>query len=317
MNRKVAYYLYTLKNRMTVGKRRGVRLFEYLPHKYGKVLLCDAEQIHLLIADKIRGGDPFALSRFGTTELQCLKAFHFSLKPEIRQGVMGMMMNFSGFFPADVKYGEKFHDLMLESVCEIDIQGVWFKSCEDYLMNKGSVQACTYMFNNEPWRVPENPWSRELKGKKVLVIHPFVETIKSQYNKRMYLFENTDILPEFDLLTLKAVQTIAGNKDERFSDWFEALDWMYQEALKQEFDIAILGCGAYGYPLAAMLKKAGKQVIHLGGATQGLFGIRCKRFDEDPEYEGLRKFYNENWVYPDIAEMPKNYKKVEGGCYWK
>jgi len=53
------------------------------------------------------------------------------------------------------------------------------------------------------------------------------------------------------LLTLKAVQTIANTKDDRFDTWFDALDYMYNEALKLDFDVALIGCGAYGYPLAA------------------------------------------------------------------
>lgn len=68
------------------------------------------------------------------------------------------------------------------------------------------------------------------------------------------------------------MQTIADSRDERFSDWFEALEHMYSEAMKEDFDVAIIGCGAYGFPLAAKIKKAGKIGIHLGGAAQLLFG---------------------------------------------
>lgn len=81
-------------------------------------------------------------------------------------------------------------------------------------------------------------------------------------------------MPEFELKVLKAVQTLAGGQDDRFTDWFEALDYMYCEALKMEFDVAIIGCGAYGMPLAAKLKQAGKKAVHLGGVTQILFGIK-------------------------------------------
>lgn len=75
-------------------------------------------------------------------------------------------------------------------------------------------------------------------------------------------------MPKFNLITYPAVQTIAGNIDPRFSTWFEALDMMFDDCMRINFDIAILGCGAYGLPLAYKLKKAGKQVVHIGGATQ-------------------------------------------------
>ena len=44
-----------------------------------------------------------------------------------------------------------------------------------------------------------------------------------------------------------------------------------------EFDVAIIGCGAYGLPLAVEAKRMGKQAIHMGGATQVLFGIKVNR----------------------------------------
>lgn len=95
--------------------------------------------------------------------------------------------------------------------------------------------------------------------------------------------------------------------------WFDALDYMYEECKQIDFDVAIIGCGAYGLPLAAKLKSHGKQVIHLGGATQLMFGIKGKRWDEMPE---ISKYYNEYWVRPNKNEVVKDGNKVENGCYW-
>ena len=165
----------------------------------------------------------------------------------------------------------------------------------------------------EPWYV-EHPWTGGLSGKKVLVIHPFRETILRQYEKREMLFDSPETLPEFaDLQVVQAVQTIAGNTDGRFRDWFEALDWMYTEAVKIDFDTAIIGSGAYGFPLAAKLKAAGKQAFHMGGATQLLFGIKGSRWDNHPV---IGRLYNEHWVRPAESERPRSANIVEGGCYW-
>ena len=78
---------------------------------------------------------------------------------------------------------------------------------------------------------------------------------------------------------------------------------------KADFDVALIGCGAYGFPLAAHCKRIGKQGIHIGGSLQLYFGIKGKRWDN----HGL---YNEFWVSPDESEQPKNLSRVEGGCYW-
>ena len=144
------------------------------------------------------------------------------------------------------------------------------------------------------------------------MIHPFAETIIDQYKKRNVIYPS-GLLPECNLIVQKAVQTIAGQKDDRFDNWFEALEYMYDQAMKENFDIAILGCGAYGLPLAAKLKEQGKKAIHLGGATQLLFGIKGRRWDNRPE---ISKFYNESWVRPSEKESVVGKDAVEQGCYW-
>ena len=162
----------------------------------------------------------------------------------------------------------------------------------------------------------KNPWTKYLKGKKVLVVHPFVDSIRYQYeNNRCNLFDNPDVLPEFaELHTIKAVQTIADQEDSRFKTWFDALQYMKDEISKVDFDIALIGCGAYGMCLAAHVKRMGKQAVHLAGWTQMLFGVYGERWIKDqPRFS---KFINEHWIRPLESEKPKGAEKVENGCYW-
>ena len=158
--------------------------------------------------------------------------------------------------------------------------------------------------------------SHLVKGKKVLVIHPFEESIRSQYARREKLFPgNSDILPEFELKTIKAVQSLADNKDTLpFKTWFEALKSMTDQIDKTDFDIAIIGAGAYGLPLGAHCKRIGKQAIHLGGATQLLFGIMGRRWENYNSFTD--KYVNEYWIRPSESERPKGAEKVEGACYF-
>ena len=157
----------------------------------------------------------------------------------------------------------------------------------------------------------EKMFSSCLANKKVLVIHPFEETIKSQYQKRELLFDNKDILPKFELKTIKAVQSIADSKNLPYSDWFEALESMKRQIDNTDFDIAIIGCGAYGIFLADYVKSLGKKAIHLGGATQLLFGIIGKRWEDE-----YKMTFNKHWVRPSDSEKPIGFDKVENGCYW-
>ena len=191
---------------------------------------------------------------------------------------------------------------------------VWFNFLEDFVYKKFGKKdgKCIYLSALEPFWF-NDPWSKELEGKKVLVVHPFAETIKKQYSQnRGVLYKNTNILPAFDLITIQAVQSIGGAKTG-FETWFEALDYMYDEVAKCDFDIAIIGCGAYGFPLASKIKDLGKKAIHMGGVTQFYFGICGTRWDKRPKYAAL---YNEYWCRPSINEIPQNSKEIENGCYW-
>lgn len=160
----------------------------------------------------------------------------------------------------------------------------------------------------------ENPWTSCLKGKKVLVIHPFEETIKKQYAKRELLFKNPNVLPEFELITFKAVQGAGiSSKTLPYKTWFEALEDMKGKISKIDFDIALIGAGAYGMFLGAHCKAMGKKAVHMGGATQILFGIKGQRWD----HLGYAP-YNEHWVRPSAEETPQGVEKLENGtfAYW-
>jgi hypothetical protein len=221
----------------------------------------------------------------------------------------------SGFFPPDPKLIPRFCKTYEEGTAHVDILACYGTFMENYLMKKNAPKGAIYIGNRiiEPYYFAE-PCSKELKGKRVLVIHPYEETIVEQYKKHDKLFANKDVLPDFELHVLKAVQTVGTQHDDRFKDWFEALDYMYREAMKIDFDIAIIGCGSYGMPLAARLRAANKTAIHIGGATQILFGIKGERWDRySPYISGL---YNEYWSRPSKSETPLGHKEVEGNSYW-
>lgn len=230
------------------------------------------------------------------------------------------MKNNAGIFPETIDILERFSERYLQDIPEIDVLGS-FNYTEKFMPLRNDVVnvhlECLYPF----W--VDKPWTLALRGKKVLVLHPFVETIERQYAHRDKLFANPDVLPDYELKTLRAVQSNAGAKVP-YKDWFEALKWMEDEMAKIDFDICILGCGAYGLPLAATVKRMGKKAIHMGGGSQLLFGIKGKRWDNDgyhwkdlPQLNtSYSSLYNDYWVRPSQSETPKSAKNVEGACYW-
>lgn len=253
---------------------------------------------------------PCMISRLGSTELKILKAYH--RKRAYGTNLRDIIKNLSGVFPTDDFHLDKFAKLYFEKVSDVDLLGIWFNPFEDTVANNYCINAkLTKLRSLEPYFASE-PWSYYLKGKKVLVVHPFSGSIQSQFKKRTELFKNPKVLPDFQLMTYQAVQTLGGGNGE-FNSWFEALEKMQNDISKIDFDIAIIGAGAYGLPLASFVKEMGKKSIHLGGATQMLFGVYGRRWETHTDFKDI---INEHWIKPQLDEKPKNANNVENACYW-
>ncbi len=319
-----------LRYSLKVLRKRYRKAFEP-PDRFGIISLSSGhfdlcgQQASDWIKNKLLTRDPMMAARLGYVELDCLLSYHFinqegSFLEKSARFIRGeiapfwwdrrlrrAMSNNAGFFPATDSMLSRFSALMLENFQHVDILGSWLAG-EGVFRQHFRNATRIPLHDLEPFR-NENPWSQALENKTVLVIHPFEATIRKQYAKRDLLFRDKRVLPSFHLKTLRAVQSIANTKVD-FDSWFEALDFMLKAVENIRFDIAIVGCGAYGFPLAAFIKeKLERQAIHLGGATQMLFGIKGRRWDE-------QNLYNEHWTNAAPEETPANFSKVEGGCYW-
>lgn len=230
------------------------------------------------------------------------------------------MRNNMGVFPESIEILEKFSERYLEDSKYIDLLGS-MSYVEKYMPTPSNMKK-VHIESLYPFFV-ERPWTRALKDKKVLVIHPFTFSIQKQNKINEKLFANPDVWPDYKLITYRAVQSNAG-AEVPYSDWFEALKKMEDDIDRIDYDIAILGCGAYGLPLAAHIKRAGKKAVHLGGGSQLIFGIKGRRWEEEYRYPYLpdsydtdyRKLFNVFWCRPNEQETPKKANNVEGGCYW-
>lgn len=303
---------------------KGKKRFEY------SQLTCtmsEGSDVQNRIRQMLSDDAPCMIARFGSVELQSVVDYLFPptwknayrfVKGEIPSwgyapSTMRTMRINAGFFPPTKIMLDRFGQLMLECMPMVDMLGSW-RLEESAVMNYMPKAVCVPLYTLEPYYFT-NPWMPVLEGKKVLVVHPFEDTIKKQHEAGRYehLFSDKRMAPSYELQTLKAVQSIAGNKPAEFDDWFQALDWMKNEISKKDFDIAIIGCGAYGFPLAAYVKQIGKKAVHLGGAVQNLFGIDSLAMRDDDRKKSLVNGY---WVYPSAEETPKNKELVENGRYW-
>jgi len=110
----------------------------------GKKVL-NIEDTNAFIFNMIKGDHPFAVCRFGATEMRTIHSYlqlkHFPHK-DTRKKCIDQLCQLSGFFPNDISKGEKFVDLMLEDCQMIDLFAIWNLYMEDYIIDKYAASAC-------------------------------------------------------------------------------------------------------------------------------------------------------------------------------
>lgn len=282
----------------------------------------DARETAVWFQEHLSAHGPFLVTKFGSTEVRSAWRFKLLTEGDYVDKATALLTKFeppfwaqrmfrnlslkSGYFPISRSGLKRFTDTFVDCLSQIDLFGSWVPG-EGVFADFLPQASVTEKKNLSPLYSPD-PWTRYLGGKKVLVIHPFKRTIEAQIPKMRKLYSDDAFLPSFDIEVVRADQTRGFVKDPE-KPWFDRLNRMIEESLRHEFDLAIVGCGSYGLPLSAALKSAGRPVIHLGGETQILFGIRGKRWDS-------LGMYNTNWVSPRDDERPSVVKGFGSAPYW-
>lgn len=282
----------------------------------GKPVINGNGILHQAIIDR----KPFAAGKMGSVEANSLSTWRMrqkakytgQLPPAYSKYVIQTLYVNAGVFPNEPEIFDKFGAVYLDAVSKCDAVVAWDVAGEARILADHCRAANLIKLRSlEPYFF-DQPWSSALAGRKVLIISPFVHSIKNQYEQRSMLWANQEILPEFKLLTIRAPLSAAITEPES-SDWFEALDLMKSGMDAFEYDVLLVGAGAFSLPLASHAKLRGKVGIHMGGALQILFGIIGQRWRERNDF---KPFINKFWTSPSKEETPNECKIIEGGCYW-
>jgi len=271
-----------------------------------------AEQANAAIAQMLHNRQPCLVGRIGHTEGRIVGEAVF------RHGWFGRLTKKqahqnAGIFPVSPPLLSSFAEIYAASIAQADLLGFWQTTFQARLLvERYSNIPLAPLPALEPY-LQASPWSAALEGRRVLVVHPFAATILQQYSEnRSKLFADPRILPEFALQVLAPPQTLAPLTCG-YASWLEALDHLIERVHQHEFDVALLGCGAYGLPLGAAIKASGRKAIHLGGALQVLFGIRGRRWEQMP---AMAAMMNDHWIRASQAETPVSASRVDEACYW-
>jgi hypothetical protein len=296
--------------------------------------LIDQENCDELIYKEIEKGTPLLIGRLGGTEARFIGAYMKTF-PEFNRNALfrsRKLNNFekrkkevqvnAGFFYSDNSEAQQFVRNYIDCLKNTDILGGWgdaFTWPETYALANPMLKVINKEFT-APWvetyeskkpNQSKTPWSNVLEGKKVLIISPFAATILSQHNVIKKVFP-TVYYPQFSLQTIKAPLT-SGILNPTSNTWLEFLNEIKMKIALSNFDIALISCGSYSYPLAHYVKNLGKIGVHCGGALQLYFGIMGNRWKTSSH---ITKFQNSNWVRPSAEETPAGANLIEGACYW-
>ena len=221
-------------------------LHDTIPWENFSNKILDKKEANLILYEKLLSNSPFFIGRVGSTELETICNYRYFTRREqgsdipYTNNITQMLCNWCGFFPAEHVLMDQFCQMYLEKIQEADLLWcMWQSRFEDKLFQECCPEMKLTRYDDTGFPVnEERPWTAALKDKKVLVIHPFEQSIKENYKNRKKLFANPEFLPEFELITLKAVQTLADNKQVSYKNWFEALRSMETQMENIDFDIS-------------------------------------------------------------------------------
>jgi len=291
----------------------------------------DLETSNQYIINLIESNDnkPFIISRLGIGA-ETYITYEYIITNKINTNYLQTLSNNAGIYNINSKNILLYINLYIQAIQN----SIALASFPTYIINEQSYFANTYHLKKihsrslEPfYACLENikPWTHYLHGKKVLIINPFIESMKKQLTKKFQIFKDPNkkiFLDNQEFIFYKSYQTSAGNHIH--NDWLETFTLMCNDIKKLDdefhFDIALLGCGGYGLPLCNFIKmQLNKSAIYIGGGLQLLFGIMGHRWENRDDWQKIMQDNdspNNQFIRPSGDEIINNKNAIENGCYW-
>jgi hypothetical protein len=287
-----------------------------------------------VLVQHIHQGKVFSAGKLGTSELNALWFYicyrEQAVKSSYPQIIMTHMTVNAGLFPATDQALDAWADHMLKQVLPtIDIIAEWTKTDHERLvLNMVAPYSIRVPLRSlEPYYEADiaDRWTYNiLDHTTVAVISPFAKTIQEQWQHQHKIWPNTPVWPS--TLTIIPIQcgyspSLQSNSSApnawpieiQKAGWDAAVHSMVGAAAASGSTLAIVGAGCLSLPIVAGLKAKGITAIHMGGATQILFGIKGRRW---LSHEIISRLFNDAWVFPSANEVPDRAGRVEGSCYW-
>lgn len=272
------------------------------------------QELHAFIAHS----SEMLVGRVGATELSLINGQRGLARTLLAP--MRAKVN-AGIWPPIPSQLRRFREVYVQSFADASIVAAWGESAlvgeADFIRRAAPHARTIPLASLDPVLIAargETPWSASLTDATVGVISSFAELIDQQFQRRELLFPSgVTVLPKCRLLTMAPPQTQALNVSRR--SWSYLFEQAKKEAVRRFViaEIVLVSSGSYGMPLAAALADEGIKTIYVGGCLQLLFGIRGRRWQDQPEF---RPLMTSAWVTPAPRTVPRGARLIEGGAYW-
>ena len=160
------------------------RKYRFKFQNFGRKIFYDEDGNDLLfneLTDALENKKPFLVGRFGSCEARTINCWLHNRKyPDY---IKKRLTTGAGVFFKSEQELDDFSLIYSDSFKNVDILVTWSIKNSGYLNKKLCPKVKNISFYSvEPW-FWKKPWTLALENKKILVIHPFVETMKEQYDK--------------------------------------------------------------------------------------------------------------------------------------
>jgi hypothetical protein len=298
-----------------------------ITNNYTKYTFFDNDKLR----NYIENNNHFIIPRIAGIENQFAHMGHLLSNPEHKNILQiynfiknrsSVMKNNAGIYFKSFSDVQKYSQLYLSAFENCNLYSVWepfgdvyryISESHDFITNsypKQQIWAFTFDIFHY---IHINPWTIGLKGKKILIISSFINSIKEKISVRENIY-GIDLFPNCEFVFLKPPQTNGSNNSRVFTE--ELNDFIKEiNSVRDKFDVALVSCGGYGNLVCNAIYEMGKSAIYVGGVLQMYFGIYGERWMRERK-DILNIYMNKYWSRPTAEEKPINYKSIEGSCYW-
>lgn len=306
---------------------------------FKKIRFNDNNLLYNYISEKLEKGDKFIIPRISGHENNFAffgKIIQHNASTQIEpvipaeihnyfQNTVPIMKQNAGVRLSSINSIVKYSNMYLRAFENCDIYGGWeawghymphISHSHNFITTTFPTKPIFWVFAMDIYHyIYSRPFTTALRGRRILIVSPFENTIRSKIAIRNRIYDGVDLFPDCSFLFIKPPLTNGDNPCDEFDVELERF-YGRLDAFRGKYDVALLSCGGYANPVANYIyENHGASAIYVGGVLQMYFGIYGGRWLKE-RAEVLKLFMNDEWSRPAQDEKPANFVAIEGGCYW-